>query len=593
MVYCSVCGNSLQGNERTCPCCGSILNSGNTIEDTNTMMTEGDYLGRGVFLDNEQQNRYYEPDETRGYSQGSVTVTAQTYGAPSDQPRFKQTFNRQQGGANGYSVPEPPRPGQGYNIPEPPRPGQGYNIPEPPRPGQPYNAPDSSEMIYDTQPTTQGRTYNTRSEYTRSQRIYDEPTGSGDYDEYEPPRKKGNKNMLLWCILMVLVVVVISGGLIIYVVLKGDKNDNGNSASTGEAASTEEFQEIVVKDTFQDVNFREYVMNYVDTDGNGRLNYDEVQAVKELQIAQKGIKDLTGINVFTELTKLDCSGNGLRNIDISANENLVSVKCTGNNATTIYINGKYNIGSDNDNDDVKETFSVNGSSELKITYDTGVKIVNGDSQEVLNKAEKSTEKKPEATTEKTSEETKKNDQKKENKEIISYSSTRYLVDTDLAGMSGDDLMLARNEIFARHGRGFDDKELQDYFNRQEWYEKIYEPSEFDSGLLTDVEVKNVEFIKVYESVIKNDYDVTYYECTYETPDTHRRFTLTAYDSYSGELTETDQDGEIISDGAFTKVAMNHYRVVMGGRTYDFYTYIGDHNKELYIVEDDHTTYSAY
>ena len=300
MVYCSVCGNSLQGNERTCPCCGSILNSGNTIEDTNTMMTEGDYLGRGVFLDNEQQNRYYEPDETQGYSRDSVTVAAQTYGAPLDRSRLRQSFDRQPAGGNGYNMPpEPPRPGQGYNIPEPPRPGQGYNIPEPPRPGNGYNGPDSSEMIYDTQPTTQGRTYNTRSGYTRSQRTYDEPTGSRDYDEYEPPRKNGNRNMLLWCILMVLVVVVISGGLIIYVVLKGDKNGNGNSASTEEAASTEEFQEVVVKDAFQDVNFREYVMNYVDTDGNGRLNYDEVQAVKELQIAQKGIKDLTGINVFT------------------------------------------------------------------------------------------------------------------------------------------------------------------------------------------------------------------------------------------------------------------------------------------------------
>ena len=592
MVYCSVCGNSLQGNERTCPCCGSILNSGNTIEDTNTMMTEGDYLGRGVFLDNEQQNRYYEPDETQGYSRDSVTVAAQTYGAPSDRSRLRQSFDRQPAGGNGYNMtPEPPRPGQGYNIPEPPRPGQGYNIPEPPRPGNGYNGPDSSEMIYDTQPTTQGRTYNTRSEYTRSQRTYDEPTGSRDYDEYEPPRKNGNRNMLLWCILMVLVVVVISGGLIIYVVLKGDKNGNGNSASTEEAASTEEFQEVVVKDTFQDVNFREYVMNYVDTDGNGRLNYDEVQAVKELQIAQKGIKDLTGINVFTELTKLDCSGNGLRNIDISANENLVSVKCTGNNATTIYINGRYNIGSDNDNDDVKETFSVNGSNELKITYDTGVKIVNGQSQEVLNTVEKQT--KTEPTTEKASEESKNSEQKKENKEIISYSSTRYLVDTDLAGMSENDLMLARNEIFARHGRGFKDKEIQDYFDGQEWYKRIYEPDEFDTGLLTDVEIKNIEFIKVYESIIQNDYDVTYYECTYETPDTNRRFILTAYDSYSGELTETDQDGNIISDGAFTKVAMNHYRVVMGGRTYDFYTYIGSHNKELYIVEDDHTTYSAY
>ena len=38
--------------------------------------------------------------------------------------------------------------------------------------------------------------------------------------------------------------------------------------------------------------------------------------------------------------------------------------------------------------------------------------------------------------------------------IIPYSNTRYLTDADLDSLSEWDLKLARNEIYARHGRRF-------------------------------------------------------------------------------------------------------------------------------------------
>ncbi len=82
--------------------------------------------------------------------------------------------------------------------------------------------------------------------------------------------------------------------------------------------------------------------------------------------------------------------------------------------------------------------------------------------------------------------------------ILPNSSSELLTRDDLVGMSVSDLMLARNEIFARHGRMFEDEWLQSYFNSQSWYQPLYSPSEFSYDLLSSIEVQNVETILTYE-----------------------------------------------------------------------------------------------
>ena len=86
--------------------------------------------------------------------------------------------------------------------------------------------------------------------------------------------------------------------------------------------------------------------------------------------------------------------------------------------------------------------------------------------------------------------------------ILPDSSVRYLTDQDLAGLSSDQLRLARNEIYARHGRKFKDEALQAYFNSQPWYTGTVEPDRFnDDALLNDVERKNLDLIKAREAVL--------------------------------------------------------------------------------------------
>lgn len=61
--------------------------------------------------------------------------------------------------------------------------------------------------------------------------------------------------------------------------------------------------------------------------------------------------------------------------------------------------------------------------------------------------------------------------------ILPQSTSQYLSADDLSNLTLKGLCYAKNEIYARYGRKFESKELQEYFNSHSWYEGIYEPSE--------------------------------------------------------------------------------------------------------------------
>ena len=82
--------------------------------------------------------------------------------------------------------------------------------------------------------------------------------------------------------------------------------------------------------------------------------------------------------------------------------------------------------------------------------------------------------------------------------IFSYSNSRYLTENDLKNLSKEELRIARNEIYARHGRRFNDEQLQYYFDSKSWYWGTISPEYFDDSVLNDYEEKNGELIIQYE-----------------------------------------------------------------------------------------------
>ncbi|MGN1022921.1 MAG: YARHG domain-containing protein, partial [Lachnospiraceae bacterium] len=54
------------------------------------------------------------------------------------------------------------------------------------------------------------------------------------------------------------------------------------------------------------------------------------------------------------------------------------------------------------------------------------------------------------------------------------------------------------EIYARHGRKFKSKELQNYFNSKDWYEGTVDSDKFDESVLSSTEKKNASFLATEE-----------------------------------------------------------------------------------------------
>lgn len=83
--------------------------------------------------------------------------------------------------------------------------------------------------------------------------------------------------------------------------------------------------------------------------------------------------------------------------------------------------------------------------------------------------------------------------------VLEDSARRYLTADELSYMSKSELRLARNEIYARHGRMFDSADLQNYFNSMDWYYGTIPAAEFDESVLNEYEKANLILIREIEN----------------------------------------------------------------------------------------------
>ena len=87
------------------------------------------------------------------------------------------------------------------------------------------------------------------------------------------------------------------------------------------------------------------------------------------------------------------------------------------------------------------------------------------------------------------------------KYLLPNSATAYLTDADLAVLTWEECCLARNEIYARHGRIFATREIRDYFESRSWYNGTINGPDFDANAgayLNEIERTNISFISQYE-----------------------------------------------------------------------------------------------
>ena len=103
-----------------------------------------------------------------------------------------------------------------------------------------------------------------------------------------------------------------------------------------------EIEVSIDKTNFPDDVFRKYVEQF-DTDGNKALSHAELDEVWKINVNQKGIKTLKGIEFFDELGCLFCANNQLTSLDVSQNEWLLQLECQSNQLTSIDLKKNTNL----------------------------------------------------------------------------------------------------------------------------------------------------------------------------------------------------------------------------------------------------------
>lgn len=86
--------------------------------------------------------------------------------------------------------------------------------------------------------------------------------------------------------------------------------------------------------------------------------------------------------------------------------------------------------------------------------------------------------------------------------VIPDSDSRYITEEDLNKLSEYEVLLARNEIYARHGRIFNNEELNEYFTSKSWYNPTVAGADFTeeyaASVFNEFEITNITTIVQYE-----------------------------------------------------------------------------------------------
>lgn len=89
--------------------------------------------------------------------------------------------------------------------------------------------------------------------------------------------------------------------------------------------------------------------------------------------------------------------------------------------------------------------------------------------------------------------------------VLADSATKAYSRSELEALDNHTLFLARNEIYARHGRGFKNQELRDYFGGKAWYKETVSSEAFSENVLNGTEKANANLMLEIEKSRNSPY----------------------------------------------------------------------------------------
>ena len=112
---------------------------------------------------------------------------------------------------------------------------------------------------------------------------------------------------------------------------------------------------------------KDLVGNYfkIDANSDGQIQESEVFQVASLFVSNSNILDLTGIEFFTNLEYLNCTGNQLTSLNLNGLNKLIELGCSFNRLTTLDASLLINLQKLGCNSNPLTTLNVNGCFNLK------------------------------------------------------------------------------------------------------------------------------------------------------------------------------------------------------------------------------------
>ncbi len=120
-----------------------------------------------------------------------------------------------------------------------------------------------------------------------------------------------------------------------------------------------------------DPNFEQALIDLgIDSDGtvNGSVATSDISGVTELDLFDRSISDLTGIQDFISLISLDLEDNQLTSLDLSNNTALVSLDCVDNKITGLDLSNNTALTSLNCIDNKLTSLNIRNGNNSIITF---------------------------------------------------------------------------------------------------------------------------------------------------------------------------------------------------------------------------------
>jgi len=94
--------------------------------------------------------------------------------------------------------------------------------------------------------------------------------------------------------------------------------------------------------------------------------------------------------------------------------------------------------------------------------------------------------------------------------FVTYCDMEYFTEDNLWGFDSEMCRIARNGIYARSGRVFQDEALNNYFLGFDWYNPTISPDDFSEDMLNEYQIANRDLVIEYEKTLGNDENVESY-----------------------------------------------------------------------------------